>query len=101
MISTTQTNWLSFLKGTNIYDPDRLNLDRELLRQFYLKNGYADVRIVSAIADLDRDGKASSSPTPLTKARNTGSEMSTSNPRCPRWICTRCVGHHEPAWPRL
>ena len=55
VISTTQTNWLSFLKGTNIYDPDRLNLDRELLRQFYLKNGYADVRIVSATADLDRD----------------------------------------------
>jgi outer membrane protein insertion porin family len=55
VISTTQTNWLSFLKGTNVYDPDRLNLDRELLRQFYLKNGYADVRIVSATADLDRD----------------------------------------------
>jgi len=57
VISTTQTNWLSFLKSTNIYDPDRLNLDRELLRQFYLKNGYADVRIVSATADLDRDGR--------------------------------------------
>ncbi len=57
VISTTQTNWLSFLKSTNIYDPDRLNLDRELLRQFYLKNGYADARIVSATADLDRDGR--------------------------------------------
>jgi outer membrane protein insertion porin family len=57
VISTTQTNLLSFLKGTNIYDPDRLSLDRELLRQFYLKNGYADVRIVSATADLDRDGR--------------------------------------------
>src|SRR5215471_980313 len=57
VIATTQTNILSFLKGTNIYDPDRLNLDRELLRQFYLKNGYADVRILSATADLDRDGR--------------------------------------------
>ena len=57
VISTTQTNILSFLKGTNIYDPDRLSLDRELLRQFYLKSGYADVRIVSATADLDRDGR--------------------------------------------
>ncbi|HSD92951.1 MAG TPA: outer membrane protein assembly factor BamA [Methyloceanibacter sp.] len=57
IISTTQTNILSFLKGSNIYDPDRLNLDRELLRQFYLKNGYADVRILSATADLDRDGR--------------------------------------------
>ena len=57
VITITRTNWLSFLKNTNIYDPDRLNLDRELLRQFYLKNGYADARIVSATADLDRDGK--------------------------------------------
>ena len=57
VITTTRTNLLSFLKSTNIYDPDRLNLDRELLRQFYLKNGYADVRIISATADLDRDGR--------------------------------------------
>ena len=57
VISTTQTNLLSFLKSTNIYDPDRLNLDRELLRQFYLKNGYADIRVLSATADLDRDGQ--------------------------------------------
>ncbi len=57
VISTTQTNILSFLKGTNIYDPDRLNLDRELLRQFYLKSGYADIRVTSATADLDRDGR--------------------------------------------
>jgi outer membrane protein insertion porin family len=57
IVSTTQTNLLSFLKNTNIYDPDRLNLDRELLRQFYLKNGYADARIVSATADLDADGR--------------------------------------------
>jgi outer membrane protein insertion porin family len=57
VVSTTQTNILSFLKATNIYDPDRLSLDRELLRQFYLKNGYADARIISATADLDRDGR--------------------------------------------
>ncbi len=57
IITTTRTNLLSFLKNTNIYDPDRLNLDRELLRQFYMKNGYADARILSATADLDRDGR--------------------------------------------
>jgi outer membrane protein insertion porin family len=57
VISTTQHNFLSFLKATDVYDPDRLSLDRELLRQFYLKNGYADVRILSATADLDRDGR--------------------------------------------
>jgi len=57
VITTSQTNWLSFLKPTDIYDPDRLNLDRELIRQFYLKNGYADARVVTAIADLDPGGR--------------------------------------------
>lgn len=56
VITTTETGLMSFLKPTNIYDPDRLNLDRELLRQFYLKNGYADARVVSATADLDQAG---------------------------------------------
>ncbi|MGE0849089.1 MAG: outer membrane protein assembly factor BamA [Hyphomicrobiaceae bacterium] len=56
IITTSQSNLFDFIKGTNIYDPDRLSLDRELLRQYYLKNGYADARVVSAGAELDRDG---------------------------------------------
>ncbi|HMT21318.1 MAG TPA: POTRA domain-containing protein, partial [Promineifilum sp.] len=56
IISTTQAGWFDFLKGTSVYDPDRLSLDRELLRQYYMKNGYADVRITTANAELDRDG---------------------------------------------
>ena len=56
IISTTQSGWFDFLKGTNVYDPDRVNLDKELLRQYYLKNGYADVRVVAGNAELDRGG---------------------------------------------
>ena len=56
IITTSQSGLLDFLKGTNVYDPDRLALDRELLRQYYMKNGYANARIVSAGAELDRDG---------------------------------------------
>ncbi len=33
-----------------------MNLDRELLRQYYLKNGYADAQVTAANAELDRDG---------------------------------------------
>lgn len=56
VITTTPSGLFDFLKGTSIYDPDRLSLDRELLRQYYLKNGYADVRVVAANAELDADG---------------------------------------------
>ncbi|MBK9078091.1 MAG: outer membrane protein assembly factor BamA [Hyphomicrobium sp.] len=56
IISTTQTGWFDFLKGTSIYDPDRMSLDRELIRQYYLKNGYADATVTSGNAELDPDG---------------------------------------------
>ncbi len=53
VIKTGSTNILSFLKNNDLYDPDRIESDRELLRRWYLKNGYADVRIVSAVAEFD------------------------------------------------
>lgn len=56
VISTTQVGWFDFLKGTSIYDPDRMNLDRELIRQYYLKNGYADASVTAANAEIDPDG---------------------------------------------
>ncbi len=57
IITTTESSLLDFLKPTSVYDPDRFNLDRELLRRYYIKNGYADMRVVSAVADVDREGK--------------------------------------------
>ena len=55
VISTTEKGWFDFIKGTAVYDPDRMNLDRELLRQYYLKNGYADAQITDVKIDrLDK-----------------------------------------------
>ena len=53
VVKTTQTGLLSFLGTSNVYDPDRLEADRELLRRFYLKHGYIDVRIVGAVSTFD------------------------------------------------
>ena len=53
VIKTSESGFLSFLQSTDIYDPDRIEADRDLLRRFYLKNGYADVRIVSAVGEYD------------------------------------------------
>lgn len=52
-IKTTEWNLLSFLKSSDVYDPDRIEADRDLLRRFYLKHGFADVRIVSAVSEYD------------------------------------------------
>ena len=55
IIRTKETRWYRFFTADDTYDPDRLTLDRELLRRFYLKNGFADNRVVSAVAELTPD----------------------------------------------
>ncbi|WP_421865598.1 outer membrane protein assembly factor BamA [Parvibaculum sp.] len=58
VISTSESAWWKFLSSSDSYDPDRLTYDRELLRRYYLQRGYADFRVVSAVADLSRDDSA-------------------------------------------
>ncbi len=54
-IQTAESRWYGFLTSDDTYDPDRLAFDRELLRRFYLAEGYADFRVISAIAELTPD----------------------------------------------
>lgn len=58
VIQTKETAWYRILTSDDTYDPDRLTFDRELLRRFYLSEGYADFRVISAVAELapDRTG---------------------------------------------
>jgi outer membrane protein insertion porin family len=53
VIKTVESNLLSFLQTTDVYDPDRMEADRDLIRRFYLKHGFADVQVVSAVAEYD------------------------------------------------
>jgi outer membrane protein insertion porin family len=50
IIKTTESGWLGFLKTTDVYDPDRMEADADLLRRFYAKNGFADARVTAAAA---------------------------------------------------
>lgn len=58
VIQTTESRWWRFLTTDDSYDPDRITYDRELLRRFYLSEGYAEFRVLSAVAELapERDG---------------------------------------------
>ena len=57
-LATGESVWWNFLQSNDNYDPDRLTFDREQLRRFYLSEGYADFRVISAVAELvpDRSG---------------------------------------------
>jgi outer membrane protein insertion porin family len=51
-ILTTESAWYRFFSTSDTYDPDRITVDREALRNFYLDEGYVDFRVVSSIAEL-------------------------------------------------
>lgn len=53
VIKTRETNLLSFLGSGDVYDPDRVEADRDLIRRFYLKHGFADVQVVAALTEYD------------------------------------------------
>jgi len=57
IIKTHESNLLSFLGGNDVYDPDRVEADRDLIRRFYLKNGFADVQVVAALTEYDPERK--------------------------------------------
>ena len=58
VINSRQERWWAFLSTADEYNPRRLDLDKELLRQFYLDHGYADYRLIAARAELAPDRKA-------------------------------------------
>ncbi len=57
LMQTTEMNYLSWLKTTDVYDPDKIAADQELIRRYYLKNGYADFRVVGSDSVYDEAKK--------------------------------------------
>jgi outer membrane protein insertion porin family len=54
-MATREAVWWNIFQSNDTYDPDRLAFDQQKLRQFYLTQGYADFRVVSAVAELTPD----------------------------------------------
>ena len=52
VVLTEESRFYRFFSTNNNYDPDRLEADREQLREFYRNRGYYDFRVVSAVAEL-------------------------------------------------
>lgn len=57
VVLTKESRWWRFFTSFDNYDPDRLEYERQLLREHYGKNGYADFQVVSAVAELTPDRK--------------------------------------------
>lgn len=57
-IETKESAFWRFFGTSDVYDPDKLAADREKLRKFYLSRGFADMRVVSGVAELTPDKTA-------------------------------------------
>jgi outer membrane protein insertion porin family len=55
LMQTTQMNFLSWLKTSDVYEPDRIATDEEAIRKYYMKNGYADFRITNTDVAYQND----------------------------------------------
>ncbi len=51
-ISTKQSQWWKFLSSSDSYDSDRIEFDKEILRRFYGRNGFADFIVISSAAQI-------------------------------------------------
>ncbi|MDP8993922.1 MAG: outer membrane protein assembly factor BamA [Pseudomonadota bacterium] len=54
-MATREARFYRIFSSSDTYDPDRLAYDQQALRRFYLTQGYADFRVVSAVAELTPD----------------------------------------------
>jgi outer membrane protein insertion porin family len=58
VVASREQAFYRILSSSDEYDPERLKYDEELLRRFYLKNGFADVAVTSATSELSPDRRA-------------------------------------------
>src|SRR5262249_23995927 len=57
VVKTGISNSLSFLLDNDIYDDDKIENDKDLVRRFYLAHGYPEIRVSSAARyDADKKG---------------------------------------------
>ena len=57
-IMSKESRWYRFFSSADKYDAEKMNYDKEMLRQFYNERGYIDFDVVSAVAELTPNGKS-------------------------------------------
>lgn len=53
VILTRRSSLFSFMETNDTFNPARIEYDKELLEQFYKSVGFADSRVISAVAELN------------------------------------------------
>lgn len=56
--SSKETAWYRFFSSADEYNPERIKYDAELIRMFYLRNGYVDFKIINSTGELSPDHRS-------------------------------------------
>lgn len=57
VVSSKEAAWYRFFSSSDEFNPERVRYDQELLRRFYLHNGFVDFHMVDATGELSEDHK--------------------------------------------
>ena len=57
VISSSEYRWYEFWGSNDRFDRDRVNYDKDLLKEYYFKNGYIDFNVISANSSLVKNKK--------------------------------------------
>ena len=55
VMRTKETGWLSWLLRDDNYTQEQLDVDRELIRQYYANHGFPDAQVTSAVAEYNAE----------------------------------------------
>lgn len=58
VIQSKESHFMSWLFKDDVFDEDKLAVDRELIRLWYLNHGFPDAQVLSAIGEYDSARKA-------------------------------------------
>ena len=57
VVSSSEYRWYEFWGSNDRFDRDRVNYDKDLLKEYYFKNGYIDFKVISANSSLVKNKK--------------------------------------------
>ena len=56
IIASKEKAWYRFFSSSDLYDQDKISLDKELLRNYYMQEGYADFKVLSSASEITPNG---------------------------------------------
>ena len=56
IIASKEKAWYRLFSSSDLYDQDRISLDKELLRNHYMQEGYADFKVLSSSSEITPNG---------------------------------------------